>query len=571
MCIQGRNKLRIVLYLFIAFAIISGCASIRPSVPDHVVYINGNILTMDRNNSVCQAVSVKEDRIDATGSNEEIKRLTTIDTIVVDLKGQTMIPGIVDAHSHFPGSGLALLGADLNSPPIGGIKTIDEAIAALTKKASPSESGKWIIGFGFDDTMISDKRHLTRFDLDRVSSSRPVYVMHITGHFGYVNTCALKMLGITVATPNPEGGVIWKDLATSEPTGVLEENAKNAAQKEAFAFSLFKKLDMVRYAAKDYASHGVTTVQNGFADKGVIEALSLTSRLGINPLRTVVWPDEKAARDIIDGKIKTKGLNYAYFKVGPVKLYADGSIQAYTAYLTKPYLTPYHGDSNYRGYPIHKREELVSLVKFFHEKGMQVAVHTNGDAAIDDLIYAVEQAQAASPRQDPRHICVHCQLARDDQLDAMKRFGITPSYHIVHPYYWGDRHVNIFLGPERAFRIDPEASTQNKGIRFSSHLDTPVVPMDPMMALWCATNRVSSGGTTIGEEERISSMQALRSVTIDAAWQSFLEDSIGSIEKGKFADLAILSDNPINDVSKIRDIKAVETIVGGRIVFKARN
>jgi hypothetical protein len=212
---------------------------------------------------------------------------------------------------------------------------------------------------------------------------------------------------------------------------------------------------------------------------------------------------------------------------------------------------------------------MVELVKKFHRAGMQIAIHGNGDATIDDIIYAVDAAQKEYPREDHRHMLIHCQTARNDQLDEMKRLGITPSFFSAHAYYWGDRHYNVFLGPERACRQNPVRSAQQRGIRYTIHLDTPVTPINPLLLVWSAVNRLSTGGNLIGADERISALQALRATTIDAAWQIFQEDNRGSLEVGKLADLVILSDNPLTvDKGQIKDIRVEQTFVGGRRVYR---
>jgi predicted amidohydrolase YtcJ len=571
---DGRFRLEIYTMVLLAtlMALITGGCSMTRALsapPKSAVYLNGTILTMDSKNSIVEAMAVARDRIEAVGSQADIKPYIHSGTVVIDLQGKTLMPGFVDAHSHFPGSGLAAVGVDLNSPPIGRIETIAQAVKELRQRANTAKPGKWIVGFGFDDTMIKDKRHLNRTDLDQVSTAHPIYIMHITGHFGAVNSLALKQLGITADTPNPQGGIIQKDPTTREPTGLLEETAKDKALQTALQFSFSDRLAVIRYAVNDYAGHGVTTAQNGWASLSILKALSLMSKLGFIPQRLIVWPDAQEVSDkILTGDFKPDKYRTDKFNIGAVKLFADGSIQGFTGYLSQPYFTPYHGDASYRGYPTHKPEELTTLITKYHKAGLQIAIHDNGDAAIDDVLSAFAEAQKAFPRQDPRHICVHAQTVRDDQLDRMQSLGITPSYHLIHPYYWGDRHRSIFLGPERTSRISPAKTTITKGIRFSTHLDTPVVPMDPLLLVWCAVNRISTGGEVIGPEQRILPMEALRSVTIDAAWQAFQEDNRGSLEKGKYADLVILDGNPLTNPSGIKDIQVVETIVGGKTIYK---
>lgn len=531
------------------------------------IFINGSILTMNNNNDIVQAVAIKRGRIVAAGSNEEVRRHARRSTTVVDLGGKTMIPGFVDAHSHFPGAGLDAVAEDINSPPIGAIENIPQMIEALKKRAGSRGSGKWILGYGYDDTMLEEMRHPTRHDLDRVSRDRPVAIAHISWHMVVVNTAGLDALGIDENTEPPAGGVIRREPGGA-PSGVLEETATHALMEQAMDFTIFEQFDIMKRSAEKYAAAGVTTAQNGFTEKKLIMPFSLMSRAGLMPLRLVLWPGQEAWDEELAAGRNFNDKNSDMLEVGAVKLFADGSIQAYTGYLSEPYHEPFNGDADYRGYPIHDREKLAGLVVDYHCRGLQVAIHGNGDAAIDDIIHAVEKAQVKCPRSDPRHLLIHGQMARPDQLDRMKQLGISPSFHAIHPYYWGDRHRDIFLGPGRALRISPMRTALEKGLRFSAHLDTPVVPMSPLFCAWVAVNRESSSGEPIGRDEALTPMQALRSLTIDAAWQVFQEHNRGSIEKGKFADLVILSENPLENPGRIKDIEVLETIVGGMTVAR---
>jgi hypothetical protein len=272
-----------------------------------------------------------------------------------------------------------------------------------------------------------------------------------------------------------------------------------------------------------------------------------------------------ASRGVISGW----GTDTNRVRVGAIKLGQDGSLQGYTGYLTEPYHLQPAGKEAYRGYALRTRGELVTMVKKFHSGGWQVAIHGNGDAAIDDILHAFAEAQRASPRADARHRIEHCQTPREDQLDRMAELGIAPSFFVGHVYYWGDRHRDIFLGPERAARISPLHSAARRGLRFTVHNDTPVTPVDPLLLVWTAVNRVTREGKVLGAEQRIAVLDALRSVTSDAAWQNFEERTKGSIEPGKLADFVILAVNPLTaDPMTLRDIAVVETIVAGRSVYR---
>ena len=255
---------------------------------------------------------------------------------------------------------------------------------------------------------------------------------------------------------------------------------------------------------------GVTSAQSGASDAGLIRALDWAAWLGLVPLRLVVWPTEEAADAIRAGELSAPGWDPLRLRVGAVKLIADGSIQGYTGYLREPYHVPPGDDPGYRGYPRIEREELIRDVRRFHEAGLQVAVHGNGDAAIDDILDAFETAQRAQPRGDARHVVVHAQMARDDQLDRMAALGVVPSFFSLHTFYWGDRHRRFFMGPERAARMSPARSALERGIPFTIHADAPVVPLEPLRLVGSAVHRRTRSGFLVGEGQRIPVPAALR-------------------------------------------------------------
>lgn len=536
--------------------------------PDSQIFINGRIYTMNKQNSIVEAVAVKKDKIIAIGTTVEIKKLATAKSKIIDLQGRTMIPGLVDAHSHFPGSGMTAAGViDLYPPPFGKITSISLLLDEIRKKAAETKKGKWIVGFGYDDTYLKEKRHPDKNDLDAVSPDNPVFVMHISGHYSVVNSTALKELGITDATRDPEGGKIHRKRGTREPNGILEETARELAYKKAMHFSYTDQYAIIQKAADEYISNGYTTVQNGKTDKMMLTGLSLISKLELIPVRIVVWPAPQIADTFIADTARAEKYNTDRFKIGAVKLLADGSIQAYTAYLTKPYYKPYEGNAAWRGYPRQPVQKLKELVKRYHDAGMQIAIHANGDAAIDDVLDAFESAQKANPKKDIRHLLVHGNATRPDQLDRMKKISVSPTFLEMHPFFWGDRHRTIFLGPVRAEQVSPAGTAYKKGILFSIHLDSPVVPVVPFVLIHTAVNRETLSGAVLGLDEKIPVMEALRAITINAAWQMNLEDKVGSIEKGKFADFIIVSDDPLANPSKIREIKVLNTIIGGVLVY----
>ncbi len=539
-----------------------------PNRPDKV-FVNGVVVTMVRFDAIAEAIAIKDGKIVAVGNNVHIRSLADSTTTIIDLEGKIVLPGFYAAHDHFPSVGrVALYDVDLNSPPIGSMRTMEDIVAALRDQASKTRPGEWIIGRGYDDTLIEEHRHPTRFDLDRATAEHPIWIIHTSGHLGVANSRALQIAKVTRDTPQPEGGVIRKDPVTGEPTGIFEEKMTIVSGKTP-SLSTEQRLAAIRFCNHQYLSKGVTTTIIAGGAGGIVPEL-LTARdrgwlhVRVNAMSSGIRgaPPPLGSR----GKISPVPERIC---VGAVKLSQDGSLQGYTGFLSSPYHQQPEGKTQYAGYPSRSRESLVETVKNYHRSGYQIAIHGNGDAAIDDILHAFREAQAEFPRTDARHRIEHCQTSRDDQLDQMREMGITPSFFIAHVYYWGDRHRDLFLGPNRAERISPLASARERGIRFSIHNDTPVTPVDPLHLVWCAVNRQTRRGEILGAEQRIDIYAALQAVTIDAAWQNFEENIKGTIETSKFADFVFLAENPLTvERLKLKDIQVVETIVGGESVFR---
>ena len=539
--------------------------------PD-VIYINGDIVTLDKANPEAEAVATWQGKIVAIGSTSQLQKLAGPQTKIVDLGGKTLVPGLIEPHSHFILYGpIALIRVDLSSPPVGQIKNMKELVEALSKRASVTAKGGWVSGFGYDDTTLEENRHPTRYDLDKASADHPVFISHISGHFVSLNSKALLMAGINKDTPQPVGGVIRKDSKTGEPDGVLEEAAMLLLYSILPALTLDQRVALLAESARQYMKVGVTSCGDALvAGPGPVGAQDIsayqrTIAEGSLPIRINMMIEANFLLKQSGGFLT--GFGDDRIKIGPAKIIGDGSIQGYTGWLTKPYHVPFKGDKAYCGYPFTQPEQLNPLVAELHKAGYQIAIHTNGDAAIDAAIEAFRLAQEAHPRTNCRHRLEHCQAVREDQLDKIAKMGITPSFFVSHTYYWGDRHRDIFLGPERGVRISPLKSALKRGIRFSIHSDCPVTPVSPLFCVFAAVNRLTSGGHVLGPEFLLTVEEALRAVTIDAAWQTFEEDIKGTIEVGKLADFTILDQNPLKIApEQIRNIQVQGVIIGGKQV-----
>ena len=550
-------------------AVFCVCASLSLAAPD-TIYLGGPILTMEPTTPLVEALAVTKGRISALGGRDQVIATKSATTRIVDLRGKALLPGFIDAHGHFPfGAMLGRSMVSLQSPPVGTLNSIAELIAQLRARAQQTPKGQWVQGAGYDDTLLAEKRHPTRDDLDLASRDHPIYIMHVSGHVAVANSIALKMAGISKDKAPPQGGKIRIDAGSGEPNGILEESSMGLVAALLPKMSDADMRTAIETDSVQYLSKGVTTAQNGAASADDIRHLVAAQQDNRLPIRVDIWPQMQLRIASLDqGSQLAPPPGQDFIRYTANKGFADGSIQALTGYLSVPYHS--HGDeaADYRGYPRAPRETFAAQVVRLHEAGYQVAVHANGDAAIDDVLFAYAQAQDAAPRPDARHIVVHAQMARDDQLDEMRRLGVIPSFFNLHVYYWGDRHRDIFLGPDRAKRISPMRSAIDKGLIITLHADTPVVPMDPLMIVWSAVNRLTSSGAQLGPEQRISAPEALQAITINAAHQGFAEKEKGSLAVGKLADFVILSENPLAvSPAKIREIAVYQTIVGGKVVW----
>ena len=564
-----RFLLSLVALIVVASLYISTLVS-APVAPSHQVFIGGEVLTMDPDSKIAEAVSVRDGVIDQVGSTGEILVLVTEDTDVVDLSGRTLVPGFVDAHGHFPGSGQTAFTVDLNSPPIGDTESIPELLDKLRAFGEKRTDG-WLIGSNYDDTLLAEKRHPTRDDLDLVSATRPIAVVHVSGHLMVVNSAALAELHIDETTPDPEGGHIVRDLSSADqrrPNGILEETATHHARDKTLDLSVSDAWQMTKLATAEYLQYGVTTASAGGMPTAIASLLGPMSNYNQMPLRVALFPffDEVGA-GLLAGEITLDDFASGRVRVPRVKIIADGSIQGFTGYLSQPYHRSHKGDADYRGYPAVPRDALFEQVAGLYRQRIQVAIHGNGDASIEDALDAIEAAAAKYPWPEARPLIIHAQMTRKDQIARMAALGVTPSFFSAHTFFWGDRHAGIFMGPERAANMSPAKWAQEAGVRFSSHMDTPVTPMRPLQAVWSPVERKTKTGVVLGPDQRIDRMTALRAVTIDAAWQVFMDDQVGSIEPGKLADLVVLSGSPLT-APDLRDLLVDMTVIEGVTHFE---
>jgi len=501
---------------------------------------------------------------------------------IVALEERALLPGFIDAHGHISFHARVASLANVASPPVGPAKDIAGLVQELKNYADSKKllEGQWITGMGYDDSLLAEQRHPTRDDLDAVSDTHPIMLMHVSGHLAAVNSKALEIAKISAASEDPAGGVIRRYPDSTEPNGVLEESATYAVRKYMTASD--EPFEEIHRGVLDYARYGITTAQDGAASAQVVQLLQASAEYREFPIDVVAYQraDERFLQDPDLAMPEIEA--YANgFRVGGVKMVLDGSPQGKTAYLTKPYEVQPHGQhADYRGYPIMPPASVDALFAKFIGAGIPILAHANGDAAADLFLDALAKSlttdagasAVAKKSVDHRSVMIHAQTVRDDQLDRIAGMSVIPSYFSAHTFYWGDWHRDSVLGLERGSRISPTASSLTKGITFTVHNDAPIVPPDMLRLVWATSNRLTRSGQILGADERVSVEEALKAVTVNAAYQYFEEDRKGTIEVGKQADFVLLSANPLSVAKEdLLNIKVLQTVARGVTVFSAES
>lgn len=541
---------------------------------ERMIFFNAQVVTMDEKCPKAQAILIEDGKITKVGATKEILALKDENTQVRDLQQKTLMPAFIDSHSHLSAVAYNLLMVNASPSPTGSCDTREALLAQFQKAYEEGDfsDGSWLMGMGYDNAAWEDGKHITRLDLDKISTKVPISCMHVSGHCSVLNTKALQLLGYWGDFEAPEGGTVERFPDTNEPNGLITERALLAphVQSKIKAPSFEKVLEAIRKACTLYASYGMATAQDAKVGLNEYRLLTEAGKRGFLNMDVVGMVSPEAADQCLV-KGQKVGAYKNHVRMGGYKIYLDGSPQAKTAWLSRPYHIPPEGkEKTYAGFRVMQDKDCIEAAKTCLENDWQLNVHCNGDAACEQLITCYEKAIEETGRQkDIRPVMVHAQTLRDDQLDRMKTIGMMPTYFLDHVYYWGDWHYEAVLGPERAERISPAGSTVSRGIPFTMHQDAPVVKPNPLFAVHNAVNRITRKGRLLGADQRISVEEALKGVTVYAAYQIFEEDKKGSITEGKRADLVILGENPLTaDKEKIKDIPVLETIKDGITIYR---
>ncbi|MBD7915395.1 amidohydrolase [Clostridium sp. Sa3CUN1] len=537
------------------------------------IYFNGKIITLNDKELMADAVLIEEGKIIKLGLKDDLLKLAEGEVELIDLQGKTMLPGFIDSHSHILAVAQTLMIVNLSE-----VNSKEEFIETLkaSLKNNPPKDGEWLIGFGYDNTKYEDQEHPTKFDLDKVSTEVPIFVSHASGHISTTNSKALEAFGYVGEDYEvPEGGVVRTVEGTNEPNGVLEENASLAPEKRKVipTPSVETLLNCIKKAQEIYASYGLTTAQDASIDENFNGLLNLAAQKNELIMDIVGHAVQHVTLKLLKNEGTPKRKYYNHYKLLGGKTWLDGSPQGKTAWLTKPYYEAPEGENkDYCGYPTQEDDVVTEYFRSLIENNIQVNVHCNGDAASDQFIRCYKKAlEMTNNNMDLRPVMVHAQTVREDQLDEMKEIGIIPTFFLDHIWFWGDYHYESVLGPERACRISPAKSALKRNMNFTLHQDSPVKMPNQILALHNAVNRETQSGRILGEDQRLTVMEALKALTINAAYQYFEEDEKGSIEEGKLADFVILDKNPLEvKASEIKNIKVLETIKEGNTIYKAK-
>jgi len=540
------------------------------------IYTGGDIVTVNELQPEAEAVAVRNGKILAVGAKADVEKAHKgATTKLVDLGGKTLLPGFLDAHSHYISSLTVANQVNVYAPPAGPGKDTDSIVAELVRFRDKHKTPKGVViqAYGYDDTVMPDGRLLNRDDLDKALPDNPVLVGHVSMHGGVLNSAALKKWKITAETKTPPGGVIVRKPGTNEPYGLIMETAFLPVFASLPKPTRKQEVEWTRAGQKLYVEAGLTTAHEGATHADDLAVMQRASAAGANVIDIVAYPFITDLDKVLKANpVSDWGKYHKRLKIGGVKVTIDGSPQGRTAFFTTPYLTGGPGgEKDWRGELTFPQETVNQMVKKVYDLGVPLNLHSNGDGAIDAFLKAHESAAAGDLTKDRHVTMIHAQFTRKDQLDKYVQYKITPSFYTLHTYYFAEAHINN-RGKEQAMYLSPMRDAIDKGLRPTNHTDFVVAPLDQMFMLWSAVNRVSRAGAEIGPDQRVTPLEGLKAMTINVAYQYGEKSSKGSLEPGKLADLAVLSADPLTvEEAGIADIRSLMTMAGGRIVHETKN
>ncbi len=558
--------------------------SIEKYLRPDTVLINGKIITVDPDDSIAEAVAIKDGKIIAVDSNKIIRKLAGRNTQVIDLNGLTVTPGLIDSHCHFVSGGIGMLYIlDLSYPAVKNIADVKEKVKTKVETMKP---GEWAFGRRWDEGKLEELRYIYASDLDPISPDNPVWLVHTMGHYGTANSYALKLANITKNSTDPPGGTIDR-YSDGTPTGVLKESAMDLVGRLIPGITPEQSQKGIIKIVEEFNKEGMTAVKDPGIDSDIWKSYQNVLGQGKLTVRVfILWSAGKTIKDAQSLIDRVGAFTKPYISTGDdmlipggIKMYLDGSGGARTAWVYKEWNKNYKNvDKGNYGYPVIDPDIFRKQLMMFHNAGLHVSVHAIGDRAIDWVVDTYVLALKEKPLHGLRHGIIHCNIPTDHAIETMAKMQKThdagyPEAQSTFMWWIGDTYAGNW-GPERCPRLKPFKTFLEKGIIWGGGSDFYVTPFPARYGIWASITRKALLGVyglnPWGMEESIDIHNALRSYTIWNARQMFMEDKIGSIEVGKYADIAVW-DKDIYTIptDEIKDLKCQMTLQGGKIVYKA--
>jgi predicted amidohydrolase YtcJ len=573
-----RESVILSVFFFVISCVLFSC---NPSYSPEMIILNGKIVTVDQDFTIAEAVAIEKGKIVAVGSTNRIRKLSGNQTKIVDLKGSTVIPGINDAHLHPETASLSELNEEIPD-----LHTIDELLEWIKEQTKIKKPDEWIIFPKMFFTRLIELRQPSLAELDQVAPHHPVFLNGSYG--GMINSAAMRISDITKKTNHP--GII-RDEKTGLPTGLIRASAfgmlKMPAEKE---ISWQERLDALESMLKRYNHYGITSLCSGSDEQNSLamyKDLHKSNKLTVRIFQNILLSkdSERTVNNLID-TIRTfsfkTGTGDEWVRIGALKIILDGGILTGTAYLREPWGNKAQNifgieDTTYRGVLNYSREEILKIVTVANELDWKFTAHCTGGGGVDILLDVFEEVNRLKPVKERRFSIIHGNFFTEDAIRRMKQLGI---YADMQPawFYKDADAMQFILGENRIRSFHPYRSLLEAGVIVnggSDHMvkwdaNTSVNPYNPFLAMWTMITRITERGSVILPEEAITREQALKLYTINNALASFEESIKGSIEPGKLADMAVLSDDILTcPVDQIKDIESELTIVGGRIVYSS--
>ena len=577
-----RSTVVCMVFITVIAAVTLNGVEREAQTPADTVLINGAVLTVDRSDTVAQAVAITAGRIAAVGSTAQIKAMAGPKTEVIDLRGRAVTPGLIDTHVHFSAAA-SLFTVDLGDADVKSIEEVKKRIAAQVVKLKP---GEWVRGRGWDEGKYAERRYITAADLDAVAPNNPVWLTHTTGHYGVANSYAMKIAEIRATTADPPAGTIDRD-GKGAPTGVFKESAMGLVSRHVPPLSREQEKQGIAEIVRRFNREGMTGAKDpgiGATKWELYQELLNEGQLTVRVF--ALWSGARRLedKDAVIARVKAhprqRGLDAGGMLVsGGVKMFMDGSGGARTAWMHEDWNKNLKEiDKGNAGYPSTEPNAYRQIVTELHNAGVHVSTHAIGDRAIDWVVDTYDQALKATPTRGLRHGLIHANTPTDRAIDAIARMqrdsdAAYPESSAGFMWWIGDNYAGNF-GPERNLRMKPFQTFVRKGIQWGGSSDYPVTPFAARYGVWASVARQTLNGTygekPFGTAESVDVRTALRSYTAWAARTMFLEDRVGTIEVGKEADLAVWDRNPYAvPADQLKDMRCELTIVRGTIVYKA--